>query len=113
MNNVSTGNGIFPNPYAGWTTGLPLLGTVIRIDELQAGQINHVMGIGLGQLLSEDVIPSNTPGATNGISWPADRTDGTNTSPLAIPEGLRFRLPANLNLAQYDLTPVAKAIAVA
>jgi hypothetical protein len=117
MTNVSTGNGIFPNPYAGWTTGLPLLGTVVRIEELQAGQIDHAIGIGLGQLLNEHVIPANTPNATNGISWPADRSDGTNTSSMAIPEGLRFRLPASLNLTQYaaqhPLTPVAMAIAVA
>jgi hypothetical protein len=125
MTNVSQGNGIFPNPYGGWTTGLPLLGTVIRIEELQAGQIDHVMGIGLGPLLQDKVIPANTPGATNGISWPADRSDGTNTSPLAVPEGLRLRLPPEcttppaapitpcITLSNYDLTPVAKVIAVA
>ena len=122
MSNVSTSDGIFPYPYAGWTTGLSLLGTVTRIEELQAGHIDHVMGIGLGQLLKQNVIPANncptgtpvdTPGATNGISWPADRSDGTNTDPCAIPEGLRFRLPANLDLNQYSLTPVAKTIAVA
>jgi hypothetical protein len=133
MTKVSQGDGVFPNPYAGWTTGLSLLGTVIRIDELQAGSINHVMGLGLSYLLNEHVIPAdncssggtlvNMPGATNGISWPADRSDGTNTDPCAIPEGLRFVLPSTFDLTQYNaqlvsqgqapLTPVAMAIAVA
>jgi fibronectin type 3 domain-containing protein len=124
MNNVSGSNGIFPSPYGGWTTGLPLLGSVTRIEELQAGQINHVMGIGgLGSPLSASVLPANTPGATSGISWPADRSDGTSTNALAIPEGMRFRLPANFNLTQYNntliankqspLSPVATTIAVA
>ena len=123
MTDVSQSNGIFPNPYGGWTTGLPLLGTVIRIEELQAGQIDHVMGLGLGDLLQEGIVPPNSPGASNGISWPADRTDGTGTNAFAIPEGLRFRLPASFNLSTYNaqliaankppLSPVAMAIAVA
>jgi hypothetical protein len=114
MNNVSTSSGVFPNPYGGWTTGLSLLGSVVRIEQLEAGQINQVIAIGgINDPLDENVIPANTPGATDGISWPANRSDGANTNDLALPEGLRFRLPANLNLAQYNLTPVAMAIAVA
>jgi chitodextrinase len=113
MNNVSGSSGVFTYPEGGWTTGLAQLGALVRIDELQSGQINHAIGIGLGDLLKNNVIPANTPGATSGISWPANRSDGTNTDATAIPEGTRFRLPANLNLSQYNLSPVAKAIAVA
>jgi hypothetical protein len=119
MTDVSSNNGVFPPDWAGWASGVSLLGSVIRIEELQTGQIDHVMGLGAGDLLSRDIAPANTtqPGDTpaddQGISWPADDTDGTNTSPLAIPEGLHLRLPANLDLNQYDLSPVAKVIAIA
>jgi hypothetical protein len=89
-----------------------LLGSVARIEELQAGQINHAIGFSLNSNLIDSTIPANTTGATNGISWPANRSDGTSTDPLAVPEGLRFRLPANLDLSQYDLSPIAKVIAV-
>jgi hypothetical protein len=125
ITNVSQSDGIFPNNFGATATSLPLLGGVVRIDELQAGQIDHVMGLQLANNLIKSVIPANTPGATNGISWPASRTDGTNTSDTAIPEGLRLRLPPActtppapaispcITLSDYDLTPLAKTIAIA
>jgi hypothetical protein len=114
---VSGSDGIFPSDTGGTATSLPLLGGIPRIEELQAGQINHVMGLDLGNVASGDlasnVIPANTPGATSGVSWPATRTDGQSTYNLAIPEGLRFRLNPSLDLNTLDLTPLAKTIAVA
>lgn len=114
---VSTSDGIFPSDTGGTATSLPLLGGIPRIEELQAGQINHVMGLDLGNVASGDlasnVIPANTPGATWGVSWPATRSDGQSTYNLAIPEGLRFRLNPSLNVNTLDLTPLARAIAVA
>ncbi|HZL07958.1 MAG TPA: hypothetical protein VFC50_02080 [Candidatus Dormibacteraeota bacterium] len=121
INNVSTSNGVFPNNLGATATSLPLIGADPRIEELQAGQINHVIGLTIGDAftadLAKNVIPANAPGATVGFSSPATRTDGGSTDPLAIPEGLRFRLPASFDLAGYasthPLTPVAMAIAVA
>jgi hypothetical protein len=113
ITDVSDSNGITPNNLGATATSLPLLGGVVRIEELQAGQIDHVMGLELNNNLKPSVIPTNTPGAANGTSWPATRSDGTDTSPLAIPEGLRFQLNPNLDLNTLDLTPVGKIIAVA
>lgn len=113
ITNVSQSNGIFPNNLGSTATSLPLLGGVIRIGELQAGKVDHVMGLELANNLEKTVIPANTPGATTGLSWPATRGDGTNANPLAIPEGLRLRLNPSLDLNTLDLTPVAKVIAVA
>jgi len=45
--------------------------------------------------------------------WPANRTDGTSTSPTAIPEGTRFRLDPKLNVAALGLPPMGAAIALA
>lgn len=113
INNVSGSDGIVPSGLGALSTGLPLLGGVVRTEELEAGQIDHVIGLELPDMLSQSVVPANTSGTTNGISWPATRSDGVSTDPLAVPEGLRFRLPPGLNLAQYDLSPIAMAIAVA
>lgn len=111
MTGVSSSSGIF-TAFGASGTGLPFIGGVARIEELQAGQINHVLGIELPANLFQYVLPANTPGATKGISWPAPRSDGTNTNNLAVPEGLRFRLPASLDLNQYNLCPLARVIAV-
>jgi len=117
IKNVSQSDGIFPNNTGATATSLPLIGANPRIEELQAGHIDHAIGLTIGDVASADlaktVIPANTPNATNGVSWPATRTDGYSTNPLAVPEGLRFRLPASLDLNQYNLSPVAKTIAVA
>jgi hypothetical protein len=114
---VSQSNGVFPFPLGATATGLPLLGGDPRIEELQAGKVNHVIGLTIGDVSSADlskaVIPANTPGATSGISLPATRSDGMSTDPLAIPSGLRFRLNPKLDLNTLNLTPVAKVIAVA
>jgi hypothetical protein len=123
LNNVSQSDGVFQPDWAGWASGLSLLGSVIRIEELQAGQIDHVMGLGVGEPLGKDIIPASSCPTANapvsstgaGISWPADDSDGldSNTNSCAIPEGLRFRLPASLNLNNYDLTPVGRVVAEA
>lgn len=120
IDNVSQSSGWFPAPYGSSASGSTHLGGIPRIEELQAGHIDHVMNLTLPDtaggpqtILNKNVAPANTPGATNGISWPANRTDGKSYDPLSVPEGLRFRLPADLNLNQYNLTPVARMIAVA
>lgn len=65
-------------------TGISLLGTIITLEELKAGVINHTLGFAI-------------PQGPNAFVWPAQRTDinvqyypGQN----AIPAGTRFRLPA-------------------
>jgi hypothetical protein len=116
IDNVSASDGIFPNDTGATATSLPLLGDVVRIDELLSGQIDHVMGLDLEYNLISGV-PANIPGATKPYSWPATRNDGGSTNTLAIPEGQRFILNPSLDLTQYaaqhPLTPYAMAIAVA
>lgn len=116
ITDVSGSEGIFPSGTGSTASGLPLFGGLIRIDEMQAGQINHVMNLNLMYNLISGV-PANIPGATHPYSWPANRNDGGSTNTLAIPEGQRFILNPSLNLTQYaeqyPLTPYAMAIAVA
>lgn len=113
ITSASQSNGIFPNNTGATATSLPLIGALPRIEEFQAGQVNHAIGLMLTNNLIKTVAPANTPGATNGISWPATRTDGYSTDPLATPEGLRLRLNPNLDINSLNLTPLARVIAIA
>jgi hypothetical protein len=116
MTDVSRSNGIWPVPEGTTASGDALLGVVVRIEELHAGQINHAIDLELPRtiVLSRNALPANSPGATVPYSWPANRPpDGASSNPYAVPEGLRFRLDPSLNLNGLHLSPVARTIAVA
>ena len=104
MHNASQNPGIWPSPYGASATGLPYIGGQITAEELQAGAIEHVIGISL-----VDLEHSNT------FSWPANRSDGYNPGgvPNRIPEGLRFRLDPSVNVDALNMHPVGKIIAKA
>jgi uncharacterized membrane protein YgcG len=104
MTGVSESNGIWSYPYGESATGLPYINAVITIADMNAGQINHVLGIALPET-----------DYSSKISWPANRSDGTGTtlSGTAIPEGTRFRLDPTLDLSSYNLSPIALMVAKA
>ena len=57
---------------------------------------------------------SNLPYPRAGVwTWPAQRGDGTGTTPNAIPEGAQLRLDPNLNLDALHLPPVIYMMAEA
>lgn len=96
---VSQNPGHFTDPptgpgkgYGAAATSIPLLAGLQRIDELQRGSIDHVVMF--------DVANINA----GFCRWPAQRSDGSNgaiaglPTSQPIPEGLRFRLPASLDV---------------
>ncbi len=85
-------------------TGLPLIGGLIRVAELQRGVINHAIAISIP--LARYKYPSI-------FSWPAQRADGRYASVKAIPEGARFRLDPALDVDALGLPPVTAMIAKA
>lgn len=99
---VCKSDGIWPYPYGATATGLPLIGGQITAEELQRGEIRHAIGIVLVDLEDKNV-----------VSWPANRSDGSNPSklPNRIPEGTRFRLDPAVNLDAIALHPIAKTVA--
>ncbi|MBV9213183.1 MAG: hypothetical protein JOZ25_06005 [Actinobacteria bacterium] len=99
MTNVSTNPGYFPGNLGASGTSLPLLGGLMTIHELQAGQINHALAVAL----------PNTAAGT--VTWPAQRGDGGTTGPTAIPEGTHFRIDPSVDLSSLNLTPTGLAIA--
>jgi hypothetical protein len=102
--NASKSNGIWPTGYGTTATGLPFLGGQITAEELQRGEIRHVIGIALVDLENSGV-----------FSWPANRSDGYNPNRAAnrIAEGQRFRLDPTVNVDALNMHPVAKIIAKA
>jgi hypothetical protein len=104
MDGASLNPGYFGAPNATWgatATSLPLMGGLIRIDELRAGHIDHALAF---------AIPHTRKGSW---SWPAQRTDGDVDSPDAIPEGARFRLDPTLDIDALKLPAVTAMIAKA
>lgn len=103
MDDVSKSPGYFPSD-PGWgatATGLPMLGGLIRLSELRAGLIPHALALEVPE-------PSSSF-----YAWPAQRSDGTNVDPRAIPEGTRFRIDPSLDLSTIPMAPYVRTIAEA
>ena len=79
-------------------TSIPLLAGLQRIDELQAGTIDHVVSFAMHH-------------PRRGWRWPAQRGDGWNLMTTVAPQGTCFRLPARLDLNSLGLTPYGLTLA--
>jgi hypothetical protein len=106
---VSTSNGVVPTllrpapwpaPYGATATGLAAAGGLVTPDEVASGQINHALALAIPYPLAR-------------AYWalPALRSDGDSPDPTDIPEGVRLRLPASLNIAALKLPPATAALA--
>jgi hypothetical protein len=103
MENVSSNPGYFDRPrnWGATATSLPMLGGLIRLDEMQSGVIDHALAI---------CLPETRAGWH---SWPAQRTDGTADHDAAVPEGTRFRIDPDLDLSKIPMSRTTRMIAVA
>lgn len=103
MQHVSTSPGYYTDPptWGATATSIPMLGGLVRLDELRAGHIDHALALAI-------------PEARSGVySWPAQRTDGRLNSPTAIPEGTRFRIDPTLDLSSIRMAPTVRMLAEA
>lgn len=101
MTDVSKNVGTYTDP-SGWgasATGIPILGGLMRIDELRSRRIDHGLAL---------TIPRTRARV---YSWPASRTDGNVESATAIPEGTRFRLDPDLDLSTLQVSPLVREMA--
>lgn len=100
IQHVSADPGIFPSGLGATASGLPLLGFLIRIDELQAGVIRHTLNI-------------ETVRTQAGVfSWPANRTDGNTADADILMEGQRVRLDPTFDVTTLP-NPAERVIAKA
>ncbi|HXS47680.1 MAG TPA: hypothetical protein VN756_09485 [Solirubrobacterales bacterium] len=80
-------------------TGLPLVAGLVTMEEARCGAIDHALALAL-------------PNVRQGyIAWPAQRGDGKDPSPTAIPEGARLRLDPRLDLSELDMPPFTRMLA--
>jgi hypothetical protein len=104
IDDLARNPGYFPTSPHGFkfgtaATGLALLAGLITIAEQREGVINHAVHVAL-------------PRTRRSVwAYPAQRTDGGQTDPDAIPQGATFRLPVNIDLDQIDMDPYARMIA--
>jgi hypothetical protein len=82
-------------------SSLPVSAGLILVHELRAGRIDHALNL---------AIPT---AKAHAFTLPAQRTDGIDTAPDAIPEGAHFRLDPSLDLSKLDLPPATRTIAEA
>jgi hypothetical protein len=82
-------------------SSLAIAGGLMLASELRRGRIDHALAL---------AIPRTRSG-----EWalPAQRSDGWDTAPDAVPEGAHFRLDPSLDVASLHLPPVARAMALA
>ncbi len=82
-------------------TSLPMVGGLITLADLASGSINHAIAMMI-------------PEAEAGVYWcPAQRSDGHDRSPNAIPEGAHFRLDPSVDLSTLSMPPITREIAEA
>jgi hypothetical protein len=89
---------------SGWgatASSLPMVGGLITLADLASGHIDHAVAV---------MVPM---AKGNAFYFPAQRTDGGDASPAAVPEGARFRLDPTLDLSALQMSPVARMIAEA
>jgi hypothetical protein len=101
ISGVGRSSGVIPRPFGATASGLALAGGLVTIADLKAGRIDHALALALPDTAQSRFVP------------PAVRTDGAYTGPNAIPEGTRFRLPADLDIEGLHLSPVARMLAEA
>ncbi|HEX8508768.1 MAG TPA: hypothetical protein VF635_04635, partial [Propionibacteriaceae bacterium] len=97
---VSTNRGWFLNGFGASATALAGEGGMVNIRDVQAGSIDHALSLAVLR-------------AARTYSWPAQRSDGSDTAADAIPEGTRFKLDPAVNVDAMSMHPIAKMIAKA
>lgn len=84
----------WPGAWFNWgssASSLSIVGGLMTLEDLQRGTIDHAL---------EMSVPDVRAGV---FASPAQRTDGTSTDPLALPEGAHLRLDPRLDLAGLHL----------
>lgn len=102
MDGVAANLGFFSGSFGVSASGLSVAGGMISLADVRAGSVAHAMSLH---------IPG--PAAYPQLSWPAQRTDGNNSHPDALPEGTRLRLDPSIDVASLGLHPVAAMVAEA
>jgi hypothetical protein len=102
IDHVSQSVGFFPSGFGASASGLACTGGTILLSDVRQGSINHAINL---------AIPKTA--VWSRVSWPAQRSDGGDTSPQALPEGTRLRLDPSVDVDALGLHPLAAMVAKA
>ncbi len=100
IDSVSTSPGFFEGGFGATATGLASSGGMVRLADIRSGSIEHAVSL---------AIPN--PAVWTNLSWPAQRSDGWDSHPDAVPEGTRLRLDPSVDVDALGLHPVAVMVA--
>lgn len=109
MQAVSANPGVYgPDAWPGakpwWgssASSLSIAGGLITLEDLQRGRIDHALALAIPNVRADY------------YTYPAQRTDGTSSSPLSLPEGAHLRLDPSLDLAALRLPRMTMMLAEA
>ncbi|NAZ74003.1 hypothetical protein GTQ99_00970 [Kineococcus sp. T13] len=102
IDGVSYSQGYFHDGFGASASGLALAGGTIGIKDVQSGVIDHALALHL-----------QAPGTWKEFSYPAQRSDGYDTSANRVPEGTRLRLDPSIDVDALKMHPIAKMVAKA
>ncbi|WP_369068608.1 NPCBM/NEW2 domain-containing protein [Kineococcus terrestris] len=102
IDGLSKNNGYFPQHFGASASGLALAGGTVGIKDVQSGVIDHALALHL-----------QAPGTASEWSYPAQRSDGFDTSANRVPEGTRLRLDPSVDVDALPMHPIAKMVAKA
>jgi hypothetical protein len=100
LDRVSTSPGYFPGTFGASASGLALAQGALRVADVRAGRADHALALQLPDV-----------GHWRTWSYPAQRSDGTDTSWDAVPTGTRLRLDPRVDVDALGLHPIAAAVA--
>lgn len=80
--------------------GLPPFTYAVRLDEIRAGTIDHVLRVAI------------SPAGVDHV-FPMTGSDGDSLDPFAPPEGARLRLKPDIDLSEMDLSAPQRVIGTA
>jgi len=90
-------------------SGVPYIGGLLRVEELESGEIRHALA--LSSPINRRLITTPSADWEQECCSPAARTDGTGIGPEYIPEGARIQLNPDLDLDSRGLSEDAKVVA--
>jgi hypothetical protein len=100
IDSASRSLGYFLHGFGASASGLSTTGGMVSLADVRSGAIHHAMSL----------VVTN-PAVYTRVSWPAQRSDGWDPDPAAVPEGTRLRLDPGISVDALHLSPVAAMIA--
>lgn len=85
---------------------IPLIGTLLTVEDLQRGQVDHALGMSAVYSRTETF---NSADPNKGYQWPASSSDGFSAKDYPVREGDRYRFPPGYTIPS-NVHPICQRI---